>query len=104
MVVLKRSWGEHFQLRKDQLQQLLPSYSYKWRAVQRTDLAKLFRSKGRVRSRQLGASFGDKTKTTFGMAWLAIYNGKTLSIGCQYFDAKETTKIRRWALWEGKNG
>jgi len=96
MIVLKRSWGEHFQLRKDQLRQVQPTYDYKWRAVLRADLAKLFRDKGKIQAERLDAYFGNGD--IFSNYWLAIYNGKMLTIGCQVFDTKETTRIRRWAL------
>ena len=45
---------------------------------------------------RLDAYFGDGD--IFSNYWLAIYNGKMLTIGCQVFDTKETTRIRRWAL------
>ena len=96
MIVLKRSYGEHFQLLKDQLRQVQPNYSYKWRAVRRADLAKLFRAEGKIRVKNLNVYFGDGDELE--RHWLTIYDGRTLAIGCQYFDAEETTKIRRWAL------
>jgi len=44
MVVLKRSWGEHFQLLKNQLRQVQPTYGYKWRAVLRADGMEIHRT------------------------------------------------------------
>ena len=100
MIVLKRFYGEHFQLLKDQLRQVPPTYGYKWRAVwravRRADLAKLFRAEGKIRAEHLNAYFSDGDE--FERHWLTVYDGRTLAIGCQYFDAEETTKIRRWAL------
>jgi len=96
MIVLKRYDGESFQLLKNQLRQVQPTCGYKWRAVLRADLAKLFRGEGKIQAARLDAYFGDGD--IFSNYWLAIYNGKMLTIGCQVFDTKETTRIRRWAL------
>lgn len=111
MITIKRTHGGDVLLMKTILRQKLETTGYAFRQVRRTDIGKVFRQHpdaldGIIQATLPGKYAGEPYHTDVWpmRVFPAGYQDQPMymMIGCCYFDAIETAKIRRWALRKRK--
>lgn len=108
--MLKREDGCHFLLMPRFFRQILTNEAgftgYYYRQTKRAELKKFFKGLPSTDIDLFTMSIGGhySGERYYHSMWFVKFYGdsKTMCIGCQFFTASETRKIRRWALSMGR--